>query len=93
MFRASSCRPSSGATTTAVAASGLGGYEENHKKPQSQYSSSQYVRGLPLKLQEPCVLYIGRAYRYSPHVAFHIFFSTIISTEYFKHAAQSPFFS
>jgi hypothetical protein len=25
-------------------------------------------------LQEPCVLYIGRAYRYPPDVAFYIFF-------------------
>ena len=40
-----------------------------------------------------CVLYIGRAYRYLPDVAFYIFFSTTISTEYFKHAAHSPFFS
>ena len=49
--------------------------------------------GLFLNLQEPCVLYIGRAYRYLPNVAFYIFFSTNISTEYFKHAAHSPFFS
>jgi len=45
-------------------------------------------------LQEPCVLYIGRAYHYPPDVAFNIFFfSTNISTEYFKHAAHYPFFS
>jgi hypothetical protein len=44
-------------------------------------------------LQEPCVLYAGRAYRYSPDVALYIFFSTNISTEYFKLAAHSPFFS
>jgi len=44
-------------------------------------------------LQEPCVLYIGRAYSYPPGVAFIVFFSTNISTEYFKHAAHSPFFS
>jgi hypothetical protein len=42
-------------------------------------------------LQEPCVLYIGGAYRYPPDIAFYIFFSTNISTEYFKHAAHSPF--
>ena len=42
---------------------------------------------------ELCVLYIGRAYRYPPDVAFYIFFSTNISTEYFKHAAHSLFFS
>jgi len=36
---------------------------------------------------------IGRAYRYPPDVAFYIFFPTNISTEYFKHAAHSPFFS
>jgi len=38
-------------------------------------------------------MYVGRAYRYPPDVAFYIFFSTAISTEYFKHAAQSLFFS
>jgi len=38
------------------------------------------------------VLYIGRAYRYPPDVAFYIFFSKNISTESFKHAAHSPFF-
>ena len=42
---------------------------------------------------EPCVLYIGRAYRCPPDVAFYIFFSTNISTEYFKHTAHSLFFS
>jgi hypothetical protein len=36
---------------------------------------------------------MGRAYRYPPDVAFYIYFSTNISTEYFKHAAHSPFFS
>jgi hypothetical protein len=30
---------------------------------------------------------------YHPDVAFYIFFSTNIITEYFKHAAHSPFFS
>jgi len=39
------------------------------------------------------VPYIGRAYRYPPDVAFYIFFSANLSTEYFKHAAHSPFFS
>ena len=34
-----------------------------------------------------------RAYRYPPDVAFYIYFLTNISTEYFKHAAQTPFFS
>jgi hypothetical protein len=48
---------------------------------------------LRINLQEPCVLYTGRAYRYPTDVAFYIFFSTNISTEYFKHAAHSPFFS
>jgi len=38
-------------------------------------------------------IYIGRAYRYPPDVEFYILFSTTISTEYFKHAAHSPFFS
>src|SRR5215475_6393766 len=36
---------------------------------------------------------MGQAYRYPPDVAFYIFFSTTISTEYFKHAPHSPFFS
>jgi hypothetical protein len=31
------------------------------------------------------------AYRYPPNVAFYVFFSTTISTEYFKHAAHSVF--
>ena len=47
-------------------------------------------------LYEPCVLYIGRAYRYTPDFALYIYiyiYSTNISTEYFKHAAHSPFFS
>ena len=35
----------------------------------------------------------NRAYRYPPNVAFYIFFSTTLRTEYFKHAAHSPFFS
>jgi hypothetical protein len=36
---------------------------------------------------------MGQAYRYPPDVAFYIyFFSTNISTEYFKHAAHSLFF-
>jgi hypothetical protein len=34
---------------------------------------------------------MGQAYRYPPDVAFYIFFTTNISTEYFKHAAHSPF--
>ena len=47
-----------------------------------------------INLYEPCVLYIGRAYRYPSDVAFYtFFFPTNISTEYFKHAAHSPFFS
>ena len=36
---------------------------------------------------------IGWAYRHPPDVAFYLFFSTNISTEYFKHAAHTPFFS
>jgi hypothetical protein len=37
---------------------------------------------------------MGRAYFYPPDISFYIyFFSTTISTEYFKHAAHSPFFS
>ena len=45
-----------------------------------------------INLWEPCVLYIWRAYRYPPEVAFYILFSTNISTEYFKYAVHSPFF-
>jgi hypothetical protein len=48
---------------------------------------------LLLQGPDPRVLYTGRAYRYPPYVAFYIYlFSTNISTEYFKHAAHSPFF-
>ena len=54
---------------------------------------SSYKASVTVNLQEPCVLYIGRAYRYSPDVAFYIYFSTNISTEYFNHAAHSRFFS
>jgi hypothetical protein len=32
---------------------------------------------LPINLKEPFVLYIGRAYRYPPDVAFYIFFQQI----------------
>jgi len=38
-------------------------------------------------------IYIGWTYHYPPDVALYIFFSTNMSTEYFKHAAHSPFFS
>jgi hypothetical protein len=51
------------------------------------------VQRTSVNLQEPCVLYIGRAYRYPQDVAFYIFYSTAISTGYFKHAAHSLFFS
>ena len=46
-----------------------------------------------INLQEPCILYIRQAYRLPPDIAFYIFFSTNVSTEYFKHAAHSLFFS
>jgi hypothetical protein len=45
----------------------------------------------PLRTVRP--IYIGRAYCYHTDVAFYIFFSTNISTEYLKHAAHSPCFS
>jgi hypothetical protein len=45
-----------------------------------------------INLYEPCVLYIGRAHRYSPEILFYIYFLTNIRTEFFKHAAHSPFF-
>ena len=46
-----------------------------------------------INLYEPCVLYIGRAHLYPPNTPFYIFFSTNKRTEFFKHAAHSPFFS
>ena len=59
----------------------------------SAASSRLNWRPCRFNLSEPCVLYIGRAYRYPPNVAFYIYiFATDISTEYFKHAAHSPFF-
>jgi hypothetical protein len=59
---------------------------EKKYKMQHQESNGIPVLGTP-------VLYIGRAYCHPPDVAFCIFFSTNISTEYFKHAAHYPFFS
>ena len=57
-------------------------------------ASRVFTVGFIINLYEPCVLYVGRAYRYPPDVAFYIFFfSTNISTEHFKHVAHSPFFS
>jgi hypothetical protein len=56
-------------------------------------SSSSSEDSPRINLSKPCVPYTGRAYRYPPNVAIYIFFSTNISTEYFKHAAHSPFFS
>jgi hypothetical protein len=44
-------------------------------------------------LYEPCVLYKGRAHRYLQHTPFFIFFKTNKRTEFFKHAAHSPFLS
>jgi hypothetical protein len=44
-------------------------------------------------LYESCVLYWGRAHRYPEHPVFLYFFSTITRTEFFKHAAHSPFLS
>jgi hypothetical protein len=37
-------------------------------------------------------IYRTATLRYHPDAAFYFFFSTNISTEYFKHAAHSPFF-
>ena len=45
-----------------------------------------------MNLQEPCVLYIGRAYRYLPDTPILYIFSANTSTEYFKHAAHTLFF-
>jgi hypothetical protein len=47
----------------------------------------------PINPEKPWVLYIGRAYSFPPNVAFYIYFLTNICTDYFKHAAHSPFFS
>jgi hypothetical protein len=52
-----------------------------------------FILILYFNLQEPCVLYIGWAYRYPPDAALYIFFSTNIITGYFKYAAHSLFFS
>jgi hypothetical protein len=41
----------------------------------SQYHDKQIT--VEHNLQEPCVLYIGRAYRYPPDVAFYIYFQQI----------------
>jgi hypothetical protein len=49
-------------------------------------------KGLTFK-NRASYIYIGREYRYPPNVAFYLFFLTNICTEYFKHAAHSPFFS
>ena len=62
-----------------------------HKVLITGYCSLSIFR---LNFKKPAsYIYIGRAYRYPPNVAFYIFFSTNISTEYFKHATHSPFFS
>jgi hypothetical protein len=42
-----------------------------------------------INLQEPCVLYIGRAHRYPPKTPFYTFFKKKLRTKVFKHAAQS----
>ena len=50
---------------------------------KNTYLGGSEVHSSPtiINLYEPCVLYIGRAYRYPPDVAFYIFFfSTNIST-------------
>jgi len=49
--------------------------------------NSQHI--LTFKNRTSYIIY--RAYSYPTDVAFYIFFSTNISTEYFKHAAHSPF--
>jgi hypothetical protein len=35
------------------------------------------INPVPATPEEPCVLYIGQAYRYPPDVAFYIFFQQI----------------
>jgi hypothetical protein len=64
--------------------------------PHSNWASKVLrcsVVNFVVNLYEPCVLYIGRPYHYPSAVAFHIFFSTNINTEYFKQATHPPFFS
>jgi len=73
----------------------FGKAHKNHIKNRTLFSCSvdAFLKlSAMLNLKEPCVLYIGRAYRYPPNVAFYIFFSTNISTEYFKHVAHFPFY-
>ena len=48
------------------------------------HNSYLFIYNKFINLQEPCVLYIGRAHRYPPDVSFYIFFLTNISTEYFN---------
>ena len=63
------------------------GYMDSKRTLQMPNTSLCYIN-----LSEPCVLYIGRtATLHMLHFIF--FFSTNVSTEYFKHAAHSPFFS
>ena len=62
------------------------------KTPNSlHYTTAAAV--LAFNLQEPCVLYIGRAHRYPPNTPFYIFFQQIYVLNFSKQAAHSPFFS
>jgi hypothetical protein len=45
-----------------------------------------------INLQEPCVLYTGRAHRYPPNTPFYIFFQQIYVLNFLKNAAHSSFF-
>ena len=65
-----------------------------HRVPCMRYSTTPFNFEYPLTSLQSSSIYIGRAYRYPPDVAFYIYiFLTNISTEYFKHAEHSPFFS
>jgi hypothetical protein len=49
----------------------IGRLENNFQKELKAQLISQ------VNLQEPCILYMGRVYRYPPDVAFYIFFQQI----------------
>jgi len=85
---ASKCNNNSGADVTTLKATGSGAGDH------SCSSESPLLRHLNgINLQEPCVLHIEDGRTATLQMLHYIYtFSTNISTEYFKHAAHSPFF-